>query len=262
MYTRGPDSVVHHGFVTQSGKRMVVVLRGTMDRDDWFLNLLSGEPSQTEHIGYGILTDSLAPVTRDFIRQCEASGEITELIVVGHSLGGGVARVLLSRLASVIPSTWQVRLYTFGAPAITANHIGMSAYVRFQTVGDLFATLNQTLYDHGISACLVNLHGDLYQLDGSDASVAVELVENLTLYRAVFQLRGSTDSLGLMRGMYANLVDMLRVDPVGSQLDSFWRRSLERNWAGLKVLRRMHAMSTYAALVRGAEMALRRSDVS
>ncbi len=109
------------GWMARDGKRLVVAFRGTQTPADWLKNFdfvpapyLPIPGRGTVHQGFQLVYYAVRDNILKYIK-ATAPG-VTELLVVGHSLGGAIAALAIPDLLAQLPGDVAPILYTFAGP--------------------------------------------------------------------------------------------------------------------------------------------------
>lgn len=167
-----------------------VAMNETSSASDLFRS--SFRTKASAHHGMLESARGVAGVTRRLISSELASKPDYDLIIVGHSLGGGVATVLGSLWRDTFPG---VRVYAFGCPCVgptDAYPFGSDSITCVVGEGDPFSCLSLGhLADASLAlstlcedeslreAILNNTNGDLEELDESQLDWCVDTLEKL-----------------------------------------------------------------------------------
>jgi hypothetical protein len=103
------------GMCFRSGPRAWLVFRGSDDRLDWDTNLQFSKTEDNIHRGFWTASKKLRSGTLDCLAKLD--GEIDEVVIAGHSLGGALA-VLAAREISAGSRLPITAVFTFGAPCV------------------------------------------------------------------------------------------------------------------------------------------------
>jgi hypothetical protein len=122
-------------FALRKDGKLFIVITGTNQLRDWLVNILA-IPGQYLHSGYGaIATALIGPVLSEY-----ESSKADELVILGHSKGGGVAAIL-GYYVSHLPTS----VVTYGAPRIASVSYAAAypseMYTRVVHAHDLVARL-------------------------------------------------------------------------------------------------------------------------
>jgi predicted lipase len=124
-------------------RKLFIVITGTNQIRDWLVNIFA-LPGGYIHSGYSSISTALIkPVLDEY-----ALNEVDEIIILGHSKGGGVAAILAGYL-SYLP----VKVITYGAPRIASEDYASayphSIYTRVVHIHDVVSRLPSGLgYRH------------------------------------------------------------------------------------------------------------------
>eukprot|EP01102_Stenamoeba_stenopodia_P017989 TRINITY_DN6537_c0_g1_i2.p1 TRINITY_DN6537_c0_g1~~TRINITY_DN6537_c0_g1_i2.p1 ORF type:complete len:464 (-),score=97.68 TRINITY_DN6537_c0_g1_i2:147-1538(-) len=108
-----------------SDKTLYVIFRGSSSLRDWFVNFsavpVNFKGNVNVHVGMHVSLNAYYAQIRDLLISFLTKNPDFQLVVTGHSLGGGYATLLYLYLSvdpQMAPYVSKMTLYTFGAPAV------------------------------------------------------------------------------------------------------------------------------------------------
>jgi hypothetical protein len=165
------------GVIVRRKNAIVVALRGTADAFDWFTNVAGLMLTEGPGFVNSAYKDYASFVAVRVASYIQSNPGVSEVTLTGHSMGGAIASIVYAMLYKQLPSQPNIRVITFGAPAVGAVFLDcVASTFRIRRITDF---VPHSLGDetHTGQDCLLTEDGFLIALDNTVGAWCVQLLE-------------------------------------------------------------------------------------